>query len=143
MSFDSIYTIVAYRWDCTNDHTYVIGAHADLNTAISIAEHERDDRGGKYGVAVYKSPEDIENINRGGQVLMHYAPSMRSNEDGPGISWRLFSRDQVGSEVMLMFENGDLGIEKVREACERARHIEKTLERIAGDAVSREETHGN
>jgi hypothetical protein len=47
-----IYTVVAHRWGWLNEHHYQVGVTQDADRAITLAEAERDDRGGKYGVVV-------------------------------------------------------------------------------------------
>lgn len=53
-----LYTVVAYRWGWTNAHHYFVACTADETVARQIAEDECDDRGGKYGVAVYAWADD-------------------------------------------------------------------------------------
>lgn len=50
------YLAVAYRWGWTNNHQYFVLCSTDLEQVREAAFTECDDRGGKYGVAVYKMP---------------------------------------------------------------------------------------
>lgn len=51
---NAIYVIIAYRWNDSERHSYLVGTHFDLEKAKEIAEKEADCRGGKYSVRVYK-----------------------------------------------------------------------------------------
>lgn len=46
------YVITAYRWGLRDDHSYVVAATTDLESAKDIARTEEEHRRGKYGVAV-------------------------------------------------------------------------------------------
>ena len=83
------YTVVAYRWGCTNDHFYQVGQTADLDCAIDLADDEADGRGGKYGVAVYQWDNDTDHQR------VHYAPSAY-REDAPQTNPRLSMFQSIG-----------------------------------------------
>lgn len=48
------FIVVAYRWGWTNGHQYFVYAGTDKEKAIALAKVETNDRGGKYGCAVYE-----------------------------------------------------------------------------------------
>lgn len=54
----TIYLATAYRWGETNNHWYYVYAGCDRTKAMALAQVERDDRGGKYGVAVWEFTPD-------------------------------------------------------------------------------------
>lgn len=43
---NTIYVIIAYRWNDSERHSYLVGSHFDLEKAKEIAEKEADCRGG-------------------------------------------------------------------------------------------------
>lgn len=48
------FTLVAYRYGQLNAHQYTVAQTPELGRALEIAEQARDERAGKYGVAVYQ-----------------------------------------------------------------------------------------
>lgn len=54
----AIYLATAYRWGETNNHWYYVYAGTDRTKAMALAQVERDDRGGKYAVAVWEFTQD-------------------------------------------------------------------------------------
>jgi hypothetical protein len=65
------YFVVAYRWGCTNEHWYFVYAGVDQVKAVTMAENEAQDRGGKYGCAVFEFDESGTDYQ-----MIFYAPSM-------------------------------------------------------------------
>lgn len=47
------YILVAYRWGSREKHSYIVDLCGGIDTAKERAEHETDECGGKYSVAVY------------------------------------------------------------------------------------------
>ncbi len=64
------YTLVAYRFGQTNSHQYLVAQASCEQRALMLAEQARDERSGKYGVAVY------EWVSEGELSLKAYFPSM-------------------------------------------------------------------
>lgn len=48
------YTLVAYRYGQLNAHQYKVAQTDRLSRALELAQEARNDRAGKYGVAVYQ-----------------------------------------------------------------------------------------
>lgn len=88
-----IYHVVAYRWGWTNSSQYTVYVGPSLRTARRRADRERDDRGGKYGVAVYRWP---------GQKLVHYAPS--DKERRPHHNYRIDMFQSLGHDFADLAE---------------------------------------
>ncbi len=97
MSSDNIYIIIAYRRDANNLHHYVVGARANKSVAEGIAMCEREERGGKYGVAVYQCSDDRSKEN----LLVYYVPSYGSQAKRPRMDWNEWVHQQVGRRVMM------------------------------------------
>jgi hypothetical protein len=121
-----MYVVIAYKWDCTNLHNYLIGATQDLDWAKEVAQAERDDRGGKYGVAVYETdcvhPEDRDDRPI---KIAHYVPSMLGREE-PYSSLRNTSLEMIGLKAFEMYEKNQLVDEPVKRECARlARFMEE------------------
>lgn len=72
----AIYLAVAYRWGETNNHYYYVYAGNDRTKALALAQAEREDRGGKYGVAVWEFTPDGIDYKRVG-----YFPSCAEDTD--------------------------------------------------------------
>lgn len=49
-----VYVVSAWRWGDNENHSYVVGAYAGLETAVVGAEKECDERGGKYECVIEK-----------------------------------------------------------------------------------------
>ena len=65
-----IYTVHAYRWGDRENHSYSVGVHLDQRDALSEAEAEREDRGGKYECEVLEW--EPGNINKDGRLCVPY-----------------------------------------------------------------------
>lgn len=53
-----MYVVIAYRWGNTHGHHYMVYAGPDRTKAIALGATETNDRGGKYGCAVYEFDAD-------------------------------------------------------------------------------------
>jgi hypothetical protein len=69
------YFTVAYRWGYTNEHSYFVYVGTDQVKAVTLAENEAQDRGGKYGCAVYEFDENGIDYQ-----LIFYSPSMSEDQ---------------------------------------------------------------
>ena len=87
-----LYTVVAYRYGCLNDHHYHVAATADEDVACNIAEEECNDRGGKYGVAVYAWSSATEHKQHA------YFPSL-AHEDAPYHNRRVDMYEALGHNL--------------------------------------------
>jgi hypothetical protein len=87
-----LYTVIAYRWGWTNAHQYSAGVSADPARACQLAEELADDRGGKYGAAVYEWLDDTT------PRLHKYFPSTYG-EKAPFHNPRIEMFDSIGHAV--------------------------------------------
>ena len=49
---NKVYTVHAYRWGQRERHSYLVGVYSTPERALSVAEQEEYDRGGKYDCEV-------------------------------------------------------------------------------------------
>jgi hypothetical protein len=96
-----LFVVVAHRWGWTNNSWYFVGGCTCRKDAVDMARLEADDRGGKYGVAVYRLACD-ENA---GSVLEAYFPSLY-NEERPTRNPRLDIFQRLGLKVFFAVETG-------------------------------------
>jgi hypothetical protein len=94
-----IYTITAYRWGCLNGHQYAVAALTEPVRACELAQASCDDRGGKYGVAVY------EWASEGQSTLIAYFPSMQE-EKAPFHNERHDLFEGIGHDIHALVTTG-------------------------------------
>lgn len=95
----SVYVVVGYRWDCTNEHQYVAFASTERDLADAFAMREVGYRGGKYGFAVFLCDgEEHEMVN--------YYPSINGT-DGVRFSWVKYTAELVGYEAHEHAQRGE------------------------------------
>jgi len=87
------FVILAHRWGYLNDHYYIAGTADSLEAGKIIADNEHDRRGGKYGVAVYRSGE-----------VVYYAPSS-FGETTPFQNQRICAFEQIGAMCAVAVEH--------------------------------------
>ena len=92
------YLIVAYRFGTLNAHSYFVGCYTDKDEACRLARNERDDRGGKYGVAVYE-------FNGMDNSICEYVPSSRG-ESNPTESGAIRAAKSFGMKYVPLLESG-------------------------------------
>jgi hypothetical protein len=86
-----LYHVTAYRWGNLNLHQYRVYCGPDKTKAIALAQSECDDRGGKYGCAVYQWNEDGTEYTR----IAYFGGSMH-NEPAPFHNWRVDFFERLG-----------------------------------------------
>jgi hypothetical protein len=90
------FLVTAYRWGWLNEHQYVVALTNDHEKAEAMAKAECDDRGGKYGCAVWrprveaKTCDDLE--------VCFYAPSLYG-EDKPHFNRRMDAFERIGNMI--------------------------------------------
>jgi hypothetical protein len=92
--------VVAHRWGWTNSSWYLVGGCTRRMDAVDMARQEADDRGGKYGVAVYRLA--CENT---GSVLEAYFPSLYEEEQ-PVRNPRIDIFQRLGLKAFFAVETG-------------------------------------
>lgn len=100
------YFAQAYRWGDKEGHQYVVAFHADFDWIIARAEHECQDRGGKYGVAVYGIGEDHEPENK----MLAYYPSLYG-ERFPCDYGRQRAAMEIGYRILEILDDGKMLME--------------------------------
>lgn len=55
-----IYVVIAYRWNSTENHSYLVGCNTKKHKAIEMADKEANYRGGKYSCYVYETDLNYE-----------------------------------------------------------------------------------
>ncbi len=95
------YLAVAYRWGWTNNHQYFVLCSTDLGQVRDAAYETCDDRGGKYGVAVYKMPT----TPGGTPELLEYASSTYG-EKAPHENPRLNIFRRLGQTAFFAVKDG-------------------------------------
>jgi len=87
------YLAIAYRWGDTNGHQYVVSIHSEEDVVLAAAEEECQDRGGKYGVAVFQWTGNIESAKQ-----VAYFNSLQEEADAPGpmLNWRKEAFQNLG-----------------------------------------------
>lgn len=68
----AVYLAVAYRYGWTNSHQYFVACGDDLAAVRQAAEHNWEDRDGKYSVVVLQMPPDMA---AGAPKRLDYFPS--------------------------------------------------------------------
>lgn len=86
-----LYHVTAYRWGNLNLHQYRVYCGPDRTKAIALAENECNDRGGKYGCAVYEWNEDGTDCKR-----IAYFSAMMHEEPAPFHNWRIDYFERLG-----------------------------------------------
>ena len=70
------YHVIAYRWGDLQEQCFLFSSDT-LEDCIAVAEHYPDYRGGKYGCAVYQSPDVYDGMRGDGdETELYYFPSM-------------------------------------------------------------------
>jgi hypothetical protein len=98
---DGVFVVVAHRWGWINSNWYLVGGCTRRMDAVDMAGREADDRGGKYGVAVYRLACD-ENA---GSVLEAYFPSLYE-EERPVRNTRIDIFQRLGLKAFFAVETG-------------------------------------
>ena len=49
---NKIYIIIAYRWGCKENHSYIAGVKTEEQAAIKCANETTEERGGKYSCCI-------------------------------------------------------------------------------------------
>ena len=96
----SQYIAVAYRWGDLNGETIILGASNNLEEILRQANDYGANRGGKYGVAVWKKPY----FGEIGEIVSYF-PSM-NGETSPEESPVINVADRVGHIVLSAAEYG-------------------------------------
>lgn len=139
------YLVMAYRWGWTNAHQYPVYCGPYREKALSSASEERDDRGGKYGCAVYEF--DGEGKQR---TLIAYFPSiMEPEERAPRHNWRLnyferlgqFAEDYADGRVLIPEPEDATTLKSVdveppqllKDAVARAQHYYEEMEKVEAE----------
>ncbi len=95
----SVYVVIGYKWDCTNEHQYVAFVSTEYASSDAFAQKEVDYRGGKYGFAVFRfDGEDRDMVN--------YYPSIKG-QDGVSFSWTKHMAELVGCEAYDCARRGE------------------------------------
>lgn len=98
-----MYLVTAYRWGYLNGHQYYVYCGLDKDKAVELADKEADDRGGKYGCAVWEFNAEGEDY-----VLVHHAPSTY-REVRPIHNDRLDMFERLG-HVLYNFSRGNVSL---------------------------------
>ena len=83
----------AYRWGWFNSHSYLVYVGNDETRAMELAQNERVERGGGYGVDVIRCTEEIEEEERRAYF------SSTFGESEPYLNSRLMWFERVGAKV--------------------------------------------
>lgn len=86
-----MYLVTAYRWGWLNGHQYQVYCGPDHTKALALAQNETEDRGGKYGCAVYEWNEDGTDYKR----VAYFGASME-HETEPFHNWRIDYFERLG-----------------------------------------------
>jgi hypothetical protein len=92
------YFVVAYRWGFTNEHWYFVYVGVDRDKAEALAKEEVQERGGKYGCAVFAFNDDGRDYE-----LVYYAPCM--TEDAAATSPRHNHRLDYFERLGMLFDD--------------------------------------
>jgi hypothetical protein len=87
-----LYTVIAYRWGWTNADRYQVAACLDADEAFELAQEECNDRGGKYGVAVYEWASSTD------ERRVAYYPSSYG-EERPHMNQRIEMFRTIGQRI--------------------------------------------
>lgn len=113
------YVVVAYRWGWTNNSFYFVWGGTDEDEAIAAAEKECEDRGGKYGVTVFRLSGDVE------EVVQHCPSSYGEKE--PYINQRIELFDKIGQRVVSTLEDGLLSVDLSPDSLSKLIEEEKQM----------------
>jgi len=102
LSENGLFVVVAHRWGWTNNDWYFVGGCTRRREAVRMAREEANNRGGKYGVAVYRlyCEEDAD------PVLEAYFSSAY-DEERPVRNPRLDIFQRIGLKVFFAVETGE------------------------------------
>ena len=89
-----MFFVIAYRWGWKNGHQYVVDCSSNLQGMIDKAESECADRGGKYGVVVYRVNHEDAN-----HVIEKYFPSL-CGEEIPYMNEMIEVHKDIGRAVV-------------------------------------------
>lgn len=95
----STFVAVAYRYGDLNAHQYFVYAGADKDEALRLAEEEPNDRGGKYGCAVYQFDGKRDDVGWPEYEMVAYFPS-RAQEKEPLKNYRITAAQNIGYAAM-------------------------------------------
>jgi hypothetical protein len=90
------YVAIAYRWGDSNGHWYIAAAGPERSAVEAAAEKECDDRGGKYGIAVYEEPSS--------ERLAYFPSSF--GEPSPTFNHRIGLIAALGHDALSAAEEG-------------------------------------
>ncbi len=102
-----IYVAIAYRWDSTNAHQYIVAAGTDADKVCAIAEQECFDRGGKYGVAVYEIADSERRDEASNFRIIEYHPPMLCGRE-PRNDYRQTAIENLGHEMWSKCKHGEI-----------------------------------
>ena len=105
MNTNSIFYIaIAYRWGCSNEHQYIVGSLDSLEELDRIAVLECQNRGGKYGIAIYQIDNSIsDNMSNLYHTLVRYHSSLYG-EDKPIKDFEIESAKEIGQQIIRAFK---------------------------------------
>lgn len=89
-----MFFVIAYRWGWTNCHQYVVDCSAIQEEMIDVAHRECQDRGGKYGVAVYR----VDSVNASHKLEVYF-PSL-CDETSPYVNAMIEVQKDIGRSVL-------------------------------------------
>jgi hypothetical protein len=70
MKKNKSYVVIAYKWGCRDEHSYLVGCYCKKAKAIKIADEEVKERGGKYTCDVEEVEMDkYDPDNIGGKTV--------------------------------------------------------------------------
>lgn len=85
-----MFLVIAFRWGWTNESWYIVYGGPDRTKACKLAKTEANDRGGKYGCAVYEFNTDGTEY----KVIAH--ESSLYGEAGPEHNERIEYFERLG-----------------------------------------------
>jgi hypothetical protein len=97
-----MYLVTAYRWGWLNGHQYQAYCGPDKTKALALAQAETQDRGGKYGCAVYEWNEDGIECRR-----IAYFGAMMEQEKEPFHNWRIDYFEKLG-HILDRYATGNM-----------------------------------
>lgn len=124
------YLVTAFRWGWLNNHSYNVYCGQDFAKAFETAEEEADDRGGKYGVVVYRFDDEEDGTQD--QQLIGYFPSSWG-EKLPRHNYKLDLNDSLGHMLSDYVEQSDADPELVKKVQARKAFYDELEERINGN----------
>lgn len=115
-----MYLVTAYRWGWTNGHQYQVYCGPDRTKALALAQNENEDRGGKYGCAVYEWNEDGTECKR----IAYFGATM-CDENEPFHNWRIDYFEKLGHVLEGYGEGNMLLPDPARKGILKFTEVEK------------------